>query len=185
MYLIWIILWWYWHIFVCFTIFWNLTYCKCWWRRDLLNKADILKNIMTKHLVMQHAQFEIDILNIVTLFEITTGVSVLSRSFCARRMRPSGFHTHSDITWSVVYNAVPEIRLAGSVSMECFLATNFQFTVRTRSDGVTETLRMSLTIFLCTVWIRNVRLFGVYDVRWPFLAEVHAAPLKCIVPSSV
>ena len=47
----------------------------------------------------------------------------------------SGFHTLSDITYSVVYNAVPEIRLAGSVSMEWFLAINFQFTVHTRSNG--------------------------------------------------
>ena len=33
--------------------------------------------------------------------------------------------------------------------------------------------------------IQNVRLFGVYDVRWPFLAEIHTAPLKRFVPSSV
>ena len=55
----------------------------------------------------------------------TTGASVLDRPFCARRMGPSGFHTLSDITWSIVYNAVPEIRLAGSVSVEWFLAINF------------------------------------------------------------
>ena len=50
---------------------------------------------------------------------------------------------------------------------------------------VTETLRILLTIFLSTVSIQNVRLFGVYDVRWPFLAEIHTAPLKRFVPSSV
>ena len=51
--------------------------------------------------------------------------------------------------------------------------------------GVTETLRILLTIFLSTACIQNVRLFGVYDVRWPFLAEIHNAPLKLFVPSSV
>ena len=51
--------------------------------------------------------------------------------------------------------------------------------------GVTETLRILLAIFLSTVCIQNVRLFGVYDVRWPFLAEIHTAPLKRFVPSSV
>ena len=51
--------------------------------------------------------------------------------------------------------------------------------------GVTETLRILLTIFLGTVCIQNVRLFRVYDVRWPFLAEIHTAPLKRFVPSSV
>ena len=40
------------------------------------------------------------------------------RPFCARRMGSSGFHTLSDISWSIVYNGVPEIRLAGSVSVE-------------------------------------------------------------------
>ena len=48
----------------------------------------------------------------------TAGASMLGRPFCARRMGPSGFHTLSDITWSIVYDAVPEIRLAGSVSVE-------------------------------------------------------------------
>ena len=51
--------------------------------------------------------------------------------------------------------------------------------------GVIETLRILLTIFLSTACIQNVRLFGVYDVRWPFLAEIHTAPLKRFVPSSV
>ena len=51
--------------------------------------------------------------------------------------------------------------------------------------GVTETLRKLLTIFLSTACIQNVRLFGVYDVRWPFLAEIHTAPLRRFVPSSV
>ena len=51
--------------------------------------------------------------------------------------------------------------------------------------GVNETLRILLTIFLSTACIQNVRLFGVYDVRWPFLAEIHPAPLKRFVPSSV
>ena len=71
--------------------------------------------IMTKHLVMQHTQFEIDIyiLNMLTLFGVTTGASVLGRLFCARRMGSSGFHALSDITLSIVYNAVPEIRLVG------------------------------------------------------------------------
>ena len=51
--------------------------------------------------------------------------------------------------------------------------------------GVTETLRILLTIFLTTACIQNVRLFGVYGVRWPFLAEIHTALLKRFVPSSV
>ena len=51
--------------------------------------------------------------------------------------------------------------------------------------GVTETLRTLLTIFLSTACIQNVRLFGVYDVHWPFLIEIHTAPLKRFVPSSV
>ena len=42
--------------------------------------------------------------------------------------------------------------------------------------GVTETLRILLTIFLSTACIQNVRLFGVDDVRWPFLAEIHTTP---------
>ena len=33
--------------------------------------------------------------------------------------------------------------------------------------------------------IQNVRLFGVYDVCWPFLAEIHTTLLKRFVPSSV
>ena len=61
----------------------------------------------------------------LTLFGVTTGAPVLGRPFRARRMGPSGFHTLSDITWSVVYNAAPEIRLAGSVSVEWFLRINF------------------------------------------------------------
>ena len=51
--------------------------------------------------------------------------------------------------------------------------------------GVTETLRILLTIFLSTACIQKVRLFGVYDVRLPFLAEIYTAPLKSFVPSSV
>ena len=51
--------------------------------------------------------------------------------------------------------------------------------------GVTETLRILLSIFLSTACIQNVWLFGVYDVRRPFLAEIHTAPLKRLVPSSV
>ena len=51
--------------------------------------------------------------------------------------------------------------------------------------GVTETLRILLTIFLSTTCIQNVRLFGVYGARWQFLAEMHTAPLKRFVPSSV
>ena len=51
--------------------------------------------------------------------------------------------------------------------------------------GVTETLRILLTIFLSTTCIQNVRLFGVNGARWQFLAEIHTAPLKRFVPSSV
>ena len=124
--------------FGCFTgCFFNLTNCKCSWRRDLLNKADIFQNDIDK--ISCHAAYIIWNIYIyieyLTLFGVTTGASVLDRPFCARRMGPSGFHTLSDITWSIVYNAVPEIHLAGSVSVEWFLAINFQFTVHTRSNG--------------------------------------------------
>ena len=51
--------------------------------------------------------------------------------------------------------------------------------------GVTETLPILLTIFLSTARVQNGRLLGVYDVRWPFLGEIHTAPLKRFVPSSV
>ena len=51
--------------------------------------------------------------------------------------------------------------------------------------GVTETLPILLTIFLSTARVQNGRLFGVYDVRWPFPGEIHTAPLKRFVPSSV
>ena len=33
--------------------------------------------------------------------------------------------------------------------------------------------------------IQNMGLFGVYDVRWPFLAEIYTVPLKRFVSSSV
>ena len=116
--------------------FLNLTNCKCSRRRDLLNKADIFQNDNDK--TSCHAAYiiwiDIYILNILTLFGVTTDAPVLGRPFCARPMGPIGFHTLSDITWSIVYNAVPEIRLAGSVSVEWFLAINFQFTVHTRSN---------------------------------------------------
>ena len=61
-----------------------------------------------------------------------TCAPVLGRPYSARRMRPSGFYTLSDITWSVIYNAIPEIHPAGSVSMEWFLAINFQFAHKVR-----------------------------------------------------
>ena len=110
---------------------------------------------------------------------------MLGRPFCTRRMGPSGFHTLSDITWSIVYNAVPEIRVAGSVSVEWFLAKNSKLLFTQGQVGVTETLRILLIIFRSMACIQNVRLFVVYDVRCPFLAEIHTAPLKRSVPSSV
>ena len=118
--------------FACFTgFFLNLTDCKCSWRCDLLNNADIFQNDNDKNTLSCNIH---NLKYILTLFRVTNGASVLC-PFCARRMGPSGFHALSDITWCVVYNAVPEIRLAGSVSVEWFLAINFQFTVHTRSDG--------------------------------------------------
>ena len=51
--------------------------------------------------------------------------------------------------------------------------------------GVTVTLRILLTIFLRPRCIQNVQLFGVYGVRWPFLGEIHTAPPRRFVPSSV
>ena len=110
----------------CFS---NLTNRKGSWRRDLLNEADIspINNGKTPcHAACIIWNWYIEYSN----------TSVLGCPFpCACRMRLSGFHTLSDITWSVVYNAVPAIRLAGSVSVEWFLAVNFQITVHTRSDG--------------------------------------------------
>ena len=47
--------------------------------------------------------------------------------------------------------------------------------------GVTETLRILLAIFLSTACIQNVRLFGVYDVRWPFLAEIHTSSVSRVL----
>ena len=40
-------------------------------------------------------------------------------------------------------------------------------------------------IFVSMASIHNARLFDIYDVRSPFLGEVHAIPPSCFVPSSV
>ena len=40
--------------------------------------------------------------------------------------------------------------------------------------GVTETFCILLAIFRSTVCMQNVRLFSVYDVGWPFLADIHS-----------
>ena len=125
--------------FGCFTgCISNLTNCKCSWRRDLLNKADIFQNDNDRTschaaYIIWNIYVHIYILNILTLFgeQLPRQCLVV---LCARRMGPSGFHALSDITWSIVYNAVPEIRLAGLVSVEWFIAINFQFTVQTRSN---------------------------------------------------
>ena len=126
--------------FGCFTgCILNLTNCKCSWRRDLLNKADIFQNNNDR--TSCHAAYIIWNIYVHIYIEYsnavrrTTAASVLGRPLCARRLGPSGFHALSDITWSIVYNAVPEIRPAGSVSVEWFIAINFQFTVQTRSNG--------------------------------------------------
>ena len=105
------------------VFFLKVTNCKCSWMRDLLNKADIFQNNNDK--TSCHAAYII--WNIYIYIEYSNAVRSYNwcvsacRPFCARRMGPSGFHTLSDITWSIVYNAVPEIRLAGSVSVEWFL----------------------------------------------------------------
>ena len=92
---------------------------------------------------------------------------MLGRPLCACHMHSNGFHTLSDNTWSVVYDAVPAIRLAGSVSTECFSQYTCNLLFTQGQMGVPDTLRISLAIFICTVCIQNVRLFGAYDVRWP------------------
>ena len=40
--------------------------------------------------------------------------------------------------------------------------------------GVTETFCILLAIFRSTACMQYVRLFSVYDVGWPFLADIHA-----------
>ena len=40
-------------------------------------------------------------------------------------------------------------------------------------------------IFVSMASIHNARLFDNYDIRSPFLGEVHAIPPSCFVPSSV
>ena len=50
--------------------------------------------------------------------------------------------------------------------------------------GVTETLRILLTIYLSTACIQNVPLFGVYGLCWPFLAEINTTLLKRFMPFS-
>ena len=49
----------------------------------------------------------------------------------------------------------------------------------------TETWCIILTIFVSKAGVQKERLFGVYDVRWLFLAQVHVVPLKRFVLSSV
>ena len=137
MYLSWIILWYYRHILAVLQgVFLNLTHCKCSWRRDLLHKADIFQNDNEKTschaaYIFWNIYIYIEYSNAVRSYNLC--VSAWSSLLCSPR--PNGFHTFSDITWSIVYNAVSEIRLAGSVSVEWFLAINFQFTVHTRSNG--------------------------------------------------
>ena len=77
--------------------------------------------------------------------------------------RSKWFHAHSGISWSVVYNAVQEIRLAGSVLREWFLATNNLLSTHGQMS-VTETLSILRTIFISMVCIQNMRLFGVNNV---------------------
>ena len=114
----------------CFTgCFLNLTNCKCSWRRDLLHKADIFQTDNDK--IFCHAAY------IIWIY-IWYSNAVRSYNWCVSAWSSVLCSPHgslSDITWSIVYNAVPEIRLAGSVSVEWFLTINFQFTVHTRSNG--------------------------------------------------
>ena len=110
--------------FGCFTgCILNLTNGKCSLRRDLLNKADIFQNDNDRTSCqaacnLKYIYIYIGYIEYSNTVRRTTAASVLGRPLCARRMGPSGFHALSDITWSIVYNAVPEIRLAGSVSVE-------------------------------------------------------------------
>ena len=49
--------------------------------------------------------------------------------------------------------------------------------------GLTERLYILLTVFISTAYTQTVQSFGVCNVRWPFLAEDHTAPLKRFVLS--
>ena len=51
--------------------------------------------------------------------------------------------------------------------------------------GINQTWCVIPIIFVSTASIHNARLFYIYDVRLPFLGEVHAIPPSCFVPSSV
>ena len=51
------------------------------------------------------------------------------------RVRPSRFHAFSDFTWSVVYNAKTEIRLAGSVFAERFATINLAISIERMAYG--------------------------------------------------
>ena len=51
--------------------------------------------------------------------------------------------------------------------------------------GINQTWCVIPIIFVSTASIHNARLFDIYDVRSPFIGEVHAIPPSCFVPSSV
>ena len=51
--------------------------------------------------------------------------------------------------------------------------------------GINQIWCVIAIIFVSMASIHNARLFDIYDVRSPFLGEVHAIPPSCFVPSSV
>ena len=51
--------------------------------------------------------------------------------------------------------------------------------------GINQTWCVIPIIFVSTASIHDARLFDIYDVRSPFLSEVHAIPPSCFVPSGV
>ena len=110
---------------------------------------------------------------------------IYARCYRWRCCQQIWIHAFSDITWSVVYNAKMEIRLAGWVLREGFATITLLISFERMPMGINQIWWVILIIFVVTASIHNARLSYIYDVRSPFLGEVHAVPLCRFVPSSV
>ena len=166
----------------------TLTHCKCSWRRDLLNKAGVFQNDNDKtpcHEACIIRNWYIEYSNADRNYDCC--VSAWSCVLCsphASQWVPHTLWSIADVTWSVVYNTVPQIRLAGSVSMEWFIAINVQITLHPRSDGCHWNIAY-ITSYISKHGV-NTKWAIIWCLwRWPFLAEVYATQLKHFVPSSV
>ena len=125
--------------FGCFTgCFLNLTNCKCSWRRDLLNKAAIFQNDVKTSCHAAYIVWNMFIY-IYWIFWHCSEFQLVRQCLVVHSVVGAWVPVDSAhfliLLGPFFYNAVPEIRLAGSVSVEWFLAINFQFTVHTRSNG--------------------------------------------------